>query len=545
MGKKIGIDLGTTYSCMSYVDDMGVIKIIDNSEGDQTTPSVVYFDPDGSTVVVGKTAREAGSMNPELLCERVKNFMGDPDYKFYANGTEYSAAAVSSIILSKLISDAELALGEEIESAVITCPAYFGENARAATKMAGENVTLQNGEKLKVSMILDEPTAAAIAYSKERAAGESKTILIYDLGGGTFDCTVMRLAPGLMEVVTTGGNHQLGGKDWDAALGELVREKFCQATGADADAMREDPECRAWFSENIEKAKKMLTSKETTFLTPSFDGAKERIEISREEFDDATAALLNETIMLVNDMLEKKGMSMADIDEIVLVGGSTRMLQVTKRLEAEYGKPLCSYEPDKAVAMGAALVSANLEELPARGASGDVEGEPAGAEGGASGGLVIKSATGSEEATKIVQTCTKTYGIGIISGDKQLVMNLIIKDTPKPAQGRSLDISPLTITGKPELVNSVLIQVYESDSLENQCEIEDANPVYEEEAITFEGAVPGDSEVSVDLFIDENGILTLVLTEIASGKQYTMHPRRKGEEDLRSGMEEASKFRLG
>lgn len=543
MGKKIGIDLGTTYSCMSYVDDMGVIKIIDNSEGDQTTPSVVYFDPDGSTVVVGKTAREAGSMNPELLCERVKNFMGDPDYKFYANGTEYSAAAVSSIILSKLISDAELALGEEIESAVITCPAYFGENARAATKMAGENVTLQNGEKLKVSMILDEPTAAAIAYSKERAQGESKTILIYDLGGGTFDCTVMKLAPGSMAVVTTGGNHQLGGKDWDAALGELVREKFCQATGADADAMREDPECKAWFSENIEKAKKMLTSKETTFLTPSFDGAKERIEISREEFNDATASLLNETIMLVNDMLDKKGMSMADIDEIVLVGGSTRMLQVTARLESEYGKPLCSYEPDKAVAMGAALVSANLEELPATGPV-DPENPESTPVSGSSGGLVIKDVQ-TGETTGITQTCTKTYGIGIISGDHQLVMNLIIKDTPKPAQGRSLDISPLTITGKPELVNSVLIQVYESDSLESQCELEEANPVYEEEAITFEGAVPGDSEVSVDLFIDENGILTLVLTEIASGKQYTMHPRRKGEQDLKAGMEEASKFRLG
>ena len=165
--------------------------------------------------------------------------------------------------------------------------------------------------------------------------------------------------------------------------------------------------------------------------------------------------------------------------------------------------------------------------------------------GGQAGGLVIKDETGSGEATKIIQTCTKTYGIGIISGDKQLVMNLVIKDTPKPAQGRSLDISPLTITGKPELVDSVLIQVYESDSLEHQCEIEDANPVYEEEAITFEGAVKGDSEVSVDLFVDENGILTLILTELASNKQYTMHPRRNGEEDLRAGMEEASKFRLG
>lgn len=542
MGKKIGIDLGTTYSCMSYVDDMGVIKIIDNSEGDQTTPSVVYFDPDGSTVVVGKTAREAGSMNPELLCERVKNYMGDPDYKFFANGQEYSAAAVSSIILSKLLADAELALGDDIEGAVITCPAYFGETARAATKMAGENVTLRNGQKLNVLMILDEPTAAAIAYSKERASGESKTILIYDLGGGTFDCTVMKLEPGSMTVVTTGGNHQLGGKDWDECLAELVREKFCQATGADPDAMKEDPECKAWFSENVEKAKKNLTSRESTFLTPSFDGNKERIEVSREEFDDATAGKLNETIMLVNDMLDKKGMSMADIDEIVLVGGSTRMLQVSKRLEAEYGKPLCSYEPDKAVAMGAALVSNNLADLPQAGVAD--AGNPDQPQAEQKSLKLVDQQTG-EVQSEIVQTCTKTYGIGVLTGEKRVVMNLIIKDTPKPALGKSLDISPLTITGTAEMVNSVLIQVYESDSLENQCEVEDADPIYEEEAITFDGAVRGDSEVSVDLNVDINGILTLVLTEIASGKQYTMHPRRKGQEDLQTGMEAASKFHLG
>jgi len=547
MGKKIGIDLGTTYSCMSYVDDMGVVRIIDNLEGEQTTPSVVYFDVDGGIVVVGSTARSEGAMHPELVVERVKNYMGEPDYKFLANGEEYSAAAVSSLILKKLIADAEAALGEDIEGAVITCPAYFGETARAATKMAGENVELKNGEKLKVLKILDEPTAAAIAYAKERAEASEKTILIYDLGGGTFDCTVMHLnyADGKkeMQVITTGGNHQLGGKDWDAAFTDLVMSKFSELTGKDPDEMKADPDCKAWFSENIEKAKKNLTSRETVSLSPSFDGAKERIEITREEFDSATASLLDQTILLVNDMLDKKGMTMDNIDEIILVGGSTRMVQVQKRLEAEYNKPIAQFEPDKAVAMGAAIIAANLVEVE-EGASGDVAtgGEAGGA--GAAGITLVNKVTGESEGT-IIEACTKTYGLEVrVGDDKKIVFNLIMKDTPKPAHGSSLDISPLTITGNPAPVSSVLIQVYESDSLEQQCECEDANPIYEEEAIQFDGEVPGDTEVAVEFNVDANGILTLVLTDLRTNKQYEMRPRRKGEDDLKSGMESASKFKL-
>ena len=229
MGKKIGIDLGTTYSCVSYVDDMGVIKIVNNIDNQATTPSIVYFNPDG-TSTVGAAARQDGGMDSNLIVERVKNYMGDPNYKFFANGKEYSAAAVSTLILRQLVADAERVIGEEIEGAVITCPAYFGEEARNATKEAGENVVLSNGNKLKVLKILDEPTAAAIAYGNSRQEDMDKTVLIYDLGGGTFDCTVMKLSfhgeERKMEVITTGGNHQLGGKDWDEALTELVRQKF-------------------------------------------------------------------------------------------------------------------------------------------------------------------------------------------------------------------------------------------------------------------------------------------------------------------------------
>lgn len=536
MAKKIGIDLGTTYSCVSYVDDMGIVRVVDNKEGEQTTPSVVFFDPNG-TAVVGSTAKSEGAMDPQCIVERVKNFMGDPNYKCFANGQEYSAAAVSSLILRKLVSDAEDAIGEEIEGAVITCPAYFGEEARNATKFAGENVELSNGQKLKVYKILDEPTAAAISYGNSRQEDMDKTILIYDLGGGTFDCTVMKLAfhgdEKQMQVITTGGNHQLGGKDWDAALAELVRQKFCDSTGADIEEMRADAESIAWFSENIEKAKKNLTNRETTSLTVNFDGKKERVEITRAEFEETTSELLDQTIFLVNDMLEKKGLSMmSDIDEIILVGGSTFMPQVTERLTAEYNKIISSYEPNKAVAMGAALVAHDCTEVEQPIAGGSTEsGNSVQTQSGIS---LVNPKTGSK--TTVIENCTKSYGLRIISGGNPVVLNLIIKDTPKPARGCSIDHFPLTITGDPAPVSEVAILILENDSLEEMVPLEDCKEIYLEEPIQFDGQVPGNDEVSVDLFVDANGIVSLTLTDKVTGRSYNMTPKRTSDDANQEGM---------
>lgn len=542
MGKKIGIDLGTTYSCVSYVDDTGTLRIIDNIEGDQTTPSIVFLNPDGSATV-GASARQDGAMNPDCLVERVKNHMGNPDYKFYANGQEYSAAAISTIILRQLVSDAERAIGEEIDGAVITCPAYFGEEARNATKIAGENVVLSNGKNLKVYKILDEPTAAATAYGESRKEDMNKTVLIYDLGGGTFDCTVMKLEFNgdnrTMSVITTGGNHQLGGKDWDAALKELVCQKFSEKTGANVDDMQNDPELCAEFSSSIESAKKKLTNKDNASIAVTFDGNKERIDVSLEEFENATSSLLEETITLVNNMLDQKCLSMEkDIDEIILVGGSTYMPQVTKKLKEVYNKNVNYYEPNKAVAMGAALFAKDCIEVENTSSSSsdsiDLNKKL----------VLVDSKTGRK--TEIIENCTKSYGLRIMdtSVNRNRVLNLVIKDTPKPAKGCSSDHFPLQLASTNNLVSEVGILILENDSLEEMVEIENCQEIYIEEPLKLEEPVPGNSEVSVDLFVDANGIVSLELTEINTGKKYKITPRRKSDDANNEGMQAATKMTL-
>jgi len=530
MGKKIGIDLGTTYSCVSYVDENGIVKIIDNSEGEQTTPSVVYFAENGE-ITVGSTARQEGGLTPERLVERVKNYMGDPAFTITQNGADYSASAVSSVILKKLVRDAQAYLGgDEIEGAVITCPAYFGEAARAATKAAGE------AAGLNVLKILDEPTAAALAYGNSRHEDMQKTILVYDLGGGTFDCTVLKIDfkgdSKKMEQITTGGDHQLGGKDWDARLAEYVRNEFGQRKGASIEDMENDAELRAWFSENIEKAKKMLTSKTTTVLTVSYNGDKEKIEITREAFDSVTTAELERTILLVDEMLSKKGLTMADdINEIILVGGSTRMLQVQQKLEQVYGKPISSFEPDKAVAMGAALV--------ADGANYTAGGETAGGRhtlDGEAAAIEIRNTDGS--TTTFIEKCTKSYGLAAQDKGKEIVGNIIFKDTVKPAhQEREFG----TACANQANIN---LRVYENNSLEADASIEESAQMYESCEISLTPGLPEGAPINIIFDLDGNGVLTITAIDVTNNKPETVKPVRKGGDAANVGMDAIKKARL-
>jgi molecular chaperone DnaK (HSP70) len=535
MGKKIGIDLGTTYSCVSYVDENGIVQIIKNSEGERTTPSIVYF-AGNNEFVVGSTARTAGGMEPEKLVERVKNYMGDPTYTINQDGVDYSPSAVSALILKKLVTDAQVAIGD-IDGAIITCPAYFGEAARAATKAAGE------AAGLNVLKILDEPVAAGLAYGNSRHEDMQKTVLVYDLGGGTFDCTVLKIDfkgdSKKMEMITTGGDHQLGGKDWDARLAEYVRNEFAQKKGTSIEDMENDAELRAWFSENIEKAKKMLTSKTATVLMVSFNGDKEKIEITREAFDNVTTAELERTILLVDEMLSKKGLTMADdINEIILVGGSTRMPQVQQKLEQVYGKPINFYEPDEAVAMGAALVAAGANIDASGGGITDSQGGgKRAALGGETGTIEIHNTDGS--TTTFIEKCTKSYGLAA-NNDKgvEIVGNIVFKDTVKPAhQEREFG----TFSANQTNIN---LRVYENNSLEEDATIDESTQMYESCLVNLTPGLPVNAPINIIFDLDGNGVLSITAVDLTNNIPTTVTPIRIGGDASSVGMDAIKKARL-
>ena len=346
MTKIWGIDLGTTYSCIAYVDEHGKPVVVKNNEGDLITPSVVYFE--NNNVTVGKVAKASAVLYPDAVVSFVKRQMGNPNYLFEYDGQTYRAETISSFILKKLVADAEQQSGEKITEVVITCPAYFGINEREATKKAGELAGL------KVHSILAEPTAAAIAWGK--AHSDEQVVLVYDLGGGTFDITMINVSHAAIEVIVTGGDHHLGGKDWDDILIDYFITQYHQQTG-ETDDLREDADTYSALVDLAESSKKLLTAKEkapVVFVSPS--GKRVKIELTREKFEELTASLLERTVQLTHDMLqEAKKKGHTTFSEILLVGGSTRMPQVAERLRREFNVSISSFDPDEAVAKGAAL----------------------------------------------------------------------------------------------------------------------------------------------------------------------------------------------
>ncbi len=341
-----GIDLGTTYSAIAYVDEHGKPVIVPNQESERITPSVVLFD--GDNVIVGNTAKESAKVEPHRVVSRIKQHMGDPHFVFEHDGQSYSPEDISSFILRKVVGDAEIALGgEPITDVVITCPAYFGTDEREATANAGRLAGLN------VRAILNEPTAAAIAYGLEQ--GEDQTVLVYDLGGGTFDITMIEIRDKLIRVICTGGDHRLGGALWDEAIVMYLAEEFRAQTGLDDDPM-DDPEVLNDLFLQAERGKKILTQRDKTPFRVTFAGQQARVELERSKFEEITHHLLDRTIELTHEMLaDARAKGHDHYDKIILVGGATRMPQVQARLVAEFGKEPEVYDPDEAVAKGAAL----------------------------------------------------------------------------------------------------------------------------------------------------------------------------------------------
>src|SRR3954471_18936264 len=341
-----GIDLGTTYSAIAYVDEHGKPVIVPNQESERITPSVVLFD--GENVIVGNTAKESARVEPGRVVMRVKQHMGDPNFVFEYEGQRYRPEDISSFILRKVVGDAEIALGgETITDVVITCPAYFGTAEREATANAGRLAGLN------VRAILNEPTAAAIAYGLEQA--DDQTVLVYDLGGGTFDITMIEIKEKLIRVICTGGDHRLGGALWDEAIVMHLAERFREQTGLDSDPM-DDPEVLNDLFLQAERGKKTLTQRDKAPFRVTHAGQQARVELDRVKFEAITKHLLDRTIELTREMLaDAKAKGSEAFDKIILVGGATRMPQVRDRIVAELGKEPESYDPDEAVAKGAAL----------------------------------------------------------------------------------------------------------------------------------------------------------------------------------------------
>ncbi|AIQ37347.1 MULTISPECIES: molecular chaperone DnaK [Paenibacillus] len=348
MSKVIGIDLGTTNSCVAVMEG-GEAVVIPNPEGARTTPSVVGFKKDGERIV-GETAKRQAITNPDRTISSVKRHMGT-NHKESIDGKDYSPQEISAMILQKLKSDAEAYLGQTVTQAVITVPAYFNDSQRQATKDAGKIAGLE------VLRIVNEPTAAALAYGLEKS--EDQTILVYDLGGGTFDVSILELGDGFFEVKATSGDNKLGGDDFDQVVMDYLVSEFKKEQGID---LSKDKSAVQRLKDAAEKAKKELSGVLTTTISLPFitvvDGVPQHLEINltRAKFDELTAGLVERTLGPTRQALSDAGMTPADLTRIVLVGGSTRIPAVQDAIKKLTGKdPHKGVNPDEVVALGAAV----------------------------------------------------------------------------------------------------------------------------------------------------------------------------------------------
>ena len=350
MAKIIGIDLGTTNSCVAVMEG-GEPSVIVNAEGDRTTPSVVAFKKDGERLV-GQVAKRQAVANPDNTVISIKTKMGS-DYRVKISGKEYSPQEISAMVLSKLKADAETYLGDKVTQAVITVPAYFTDSQRQATKDAGKIAGLE------VLRIINEPTAAALAYGLDKNEAKSQKILVYDLGGGTFDISLLDIDDGVFEVLATAGDNRLGGDDFDQEIMNLLVEEFKKAEGID---LSKDKLAMQRLKEASEKAKIDLSAVNKTtislpFITSNETGPKHlEFDLTRAKFDQITEYLVQKTLDKVNQVMKDAKLGFNDIAKILMVGGSTRIPAVYEAVKKLTGKePFKGINPDECVAMGAAI----------------------------------------------------------------------------------------------------------------------------------------------------------------------------------------------
>lgn len=539
MSYVFGIDLGTTYSCIAYVDQYGKPVVLKNSEGDHTTPSVVFFENE-KNVVVGKEAKATVEIEPDKTVQFIKRKIGKENDTVTVNGITYTAPEISAYILRKLVKDANDELkqtgviqpGQEIKDVVITCPAYFGMSERQATKDAGELAGLN------VLNIINEPTAAAISYGIAGAA-KKETVLIYDLGGGTFDVTIMDIDGTNISVVCTGGDDSLGGKDWDEALMKYVMEQY---EGEGKENLMEDPDAVAVLYIDVENWKKALSVREKVKISVNSGSDRFREDLSREKYEEITAHLLSRTKNKLDDMLKDaaaKGYPKEKIDRVLLVGGSSRMPQVAAMLERDYHVTPSLQDPDEAVAKGAAIYANNQQEFhefakqeAAKQGKTAEELEEENIRTGALDKAYMK-ASGSSSGSmkvKITNVLSRTYGTETVDRytKKHHITNMLFANTKLPASNTK------TFETLEDNQSGVDILIYESNSTEETIEIGERKPIATA-LMVFSNPVPRDTPIIVTFTLDNSGLLHIVAEE------QLYHSKLDTKIDLQNHMTEAQK----
>lgn len=501
-----GIDLGTTYSCIAYVDETGRATVVNNSEGTNTTPSVVNF-ASPNQVVVGQIAKETAVIEPDNTISLVKTLIGKSDFAINYNGEDKSPEEVSAYILRKVVEDAGKLIDTEVKDVVITCPAYFGTAERTATKNAGIIAGLN------VLEIISEPTAAALYYgcAKEQ---EAKTILVFDLGGGTFDVTIMSISAEKIEVICSDGNHELGGKDWDEAVMRYLAEEFASEKKFDGEF---DEYAQQDMRLKAENAKQQLSSREVVPVMLDTAGLRARISLSREKFDEITSGLLGQAIEKTDAAIKVANDKGFNIDEILLVGGSTRMPQVTKALVDKYGMEPKILEPDEAVAKGAAIHAVNVYVNNQRSLTEmapNAEGEVTVETGGTT--KEINAEDYKEELAvqpemmsiggktrKVVVATTKSFAVQALVNDEPKCCNMIIKNESMP--NGAITVSETFGTFEDNMDTAEII-VYESDFMDKIFEVDD-DFVLGTAILELSGDLPAGSPIEITFTLNTEGIL--------------------------------------
>jgi molecular chaperone DnaK len=519
-----GIDLGTTNSCVARIDDAGRASIVKSALGEDTTPSVVYFESP-LHAVVGRSAKNEALLAPDLVAQLVKRDMGsDRQYTFH--GEQHAPETVSALILRELASAAEENTGQVVRDVVITVPAYFGVAEREATRRAGQLAGLN------VIDVLAEPVAAALHYrAVTAAAGTVRHVLVYDLGGGTFDTTVIRLAGDDVTVVCTDGDRHLGGADWD----RLIAEHLLACFTAEHSGLRpqDDPLFMQDLMISVERLKEDLSDVQVRRHIMRFGGAVTRVELTRDKLEELTAELLDRTVAVTGRTIETARREGAALDDVLLVGGMTRMPAITRILRERLGLTARHHEPDLAVAKGAALYALMRTVRPSGAASGD---GAAAAQNGAASALKTPEQVAADTGipvdevkrlarARVATVVPRGFGVRSLDGNdplaltdplraRHIVVHLLPANTPLPN-----DTGPFTFHTAQANQRIVGIEVWEQAGEVESEELAENRKIGNGMLRHLPARLPQGTPIEVTFFMSETGLLTVRAVQPESGAE--------------------------